>query len=127
MATLNSSQRSALESAIIKARKLSEKGARNALMAMAVDQSEPFIHLNAGQRELRRRLRNRARLLGDKLEEKQQEIDHLSYELAYEYWHKMLFAKFLESNSLLMHPVHGISVSMDECEELAREENHADK
>ncbi|MBS3903007.1 MAG: hypothetical protein KGZ30_01375, partial [Anaplasmataceae bacterium] len=127
MATLNSTQRSALESAIIKARRLAEKGARSALMAKAVDQSEPFTHMNAEQRELRRRLRNRARLLGDILEEKVQQINHLSYELAYEYWHKMLFAKFLESNGLLMHPQHGISVSLDDCEELAKEEHHADK
>lgn len=127
MATLNSSQRSTLESAIIKARKLAENGARNALMAMAVDQAEPFTHLSTEQRELRRRLRNRARLLGDILEGKVQQINHLSYELAYEYWHKMLFAKFLESNGLLMHPQHGISVSLDDCEELAKEEKHADK
>ena len=127
MATLNSTQRSALESAIIKARNLAEKGARNSLMAMAVDKNEPFTHMNAEQRELRRRLRNRARLLGDTLEEKMQQINHLSYELAYEYWHKMLFAKFLESNGLLMHPQHGISVSLDDCEELAKEEKHADK
>ncbi len=127
MATLNSTQRSALESAIIKARNLAQRGARNSLMAIAVDQAEPFSHLSAGQRELRRRLRNRARLLGDTLEGKVQKIDHLSYELAYEYWHKMLFAKFLESNNLLVHPEHKVPVSLDDCEELAKEEKHADK
>ena len=127
MATLNSNQRSTLESAIIKARKLAEKGARNALMTMAVDQSEPFTNLSTAQKELRRRLRNRARLLGDTMEEKIQKIDHLIYELAYEYWHKMLFAKFLASNNLLIHPVHNIPVSMEECEDMAKGEGHVDK
>jgi hypothetical protein len=48
-----------------------------------------------------------------------QQIDHLAYELAYETWHKMLFAKFLEANDLLMHPS-GVAVTMDDCEELAQ-------
>jgi len=39
----------------------------------------------------------------------------------------MLFAKFLECNGLLIHPEHGISVSIDDCEELAKEEGHSDK
>ncbi|NMB70662.1 MAG: N-6 DNA methylase, partial [Bacteroidales bacterium] len=50
----------------------------------------------------------------------------LTYELAYEYWHKMLFAKFLEANGLLMHP-DGVAVTMEECEELAKEEGYSDK
>jgi len=41
----------------------------------------------------------KAKLLGDKPDEKGRTvIDHLNYELAYETWHKMLFAKFLEAN-----------------------------
>ena len=128
MATLNSSQRSTLESAVINARKKSEKGAVNALKALAVDQAEPFSHMTPDQRILRNSLRVKARLLGDILQpDYKQDIDHLSYELAYEYWHKMLFAKFLESNGLLIHPSHGISVSLDECEEMAVEEGYPDK
>ena len=128
MATLNSSQRSTLESAVINARKKAEKGAVNALKALAVDQVEPFSHMPPDQRQLRNRLRVKARLLGDILQsDYKQDLDHLSYELAYEYWHKMLFAKFLESNGLLIHPSHGISVSLDECEEMAVEEGYSDK
>ena len=39
----------------------------------------------------------------------------------------MLFARFLEANNLLIHPEHGISVSLQECGEFASEEGHADK
>lgn len=127
MAVLTTQQRNTLESAVTKARKLAETGARNALFSLAVDNPEPFQHMSAEQRALRNRLRNKARLLGDELPASgHQQIDRLSYELAYENWHKMLFAKFLESNELLMH-TSGVAVSMDECEELAKEEGFIDK
>ena len=54
------------------------------------------------------------------------QIKNLTYELAYETWHKMLFAKFLEANNLLMH-TDGVPVTLEDCEELARDENFADK
>ncbi len=83
--------------------------------------------MDAEQRSLRNRLRHKARLLGDAVLDKgEHQIDHLAYELAYEYWHQMLFAKFLEANGLLMH-TSGVAVSMEDCEELAREEAYADK
>lgn len=127
MAVLTTQQRNKLESAVKQARKLAETGARNALHSLAVDHTEPFAHMSADQRALRNRLRNKARLLGDELSASGgQGIDHLAYELAYEYWHKMLFAKFLEANGLLIHS-DGVAVTMEECEELAREEGFADK
>jgi hypothetical protein len=127
MAVLTQQQRNTLESAVKQARRVSEAGALNALRAFAVDNPEPFPHMNAEQRGLRNRLRSKARLLGDELPSSgHQQIDQLSYELAYEYWHKILFAKFLEANSLLMHP-DGVSVTMEECEELAKEEGFSDK
>ena len=127
MPVLTPQQRNTLESAVKQARKLSESGARNALKAIAVDNPEPFPHMHPEQRSLRNRLRTRARLLGDELPSSgHQQIDHLAYELAYEYWHKMLFAKFLEANGLLMHP-DGVSVTMEECEELAKEAGYIDK
>jgi len=38
----------------------------------------------------------------------------------------MLFARFLEANDLLMHP-DGVAVTLDDCEELARDEHYVDK
>jgi len=128
MAVLTPQQRNTLESAVKQARKLSELGALNALKAMAVNYPEPFAHMSAEQRALRNSLRSKARLLGDELPANgAQRIDNLSYELAYETWHKMLFAKFLEANDLLIHTSSGVSVSMEDCEELAADEGYLDK
>jgi hypothetical protein len=128
MAVLTPQQRNALESAVKQARKISEIGAFNALKAMAVNNPEPFTHMSAEQRSLRNNLRSKARLLGDELPANgAQRIDNLSYELAYETWHKMLFAKFLEANDLLIHTASGVAVSMEDCEELAKDENFIDK
>jgi hypothetical protein len=127
MPALTSIQRAALEKTVTAARRHAETGARNALKALAVDQPEPYAHTDAGQRALRNRLRAKARLLGDALQPTgHQGIDRLAYELAYEYWHRMLFARFLEANHLLMHPG-GVAVTMDECAELAPEEDYPDK
>ena len=79
------------------------------------------------QRALRNRIRSKGRLLGDELSTGgPQEIRHLSQELAYDYWHKILFARFLEANGLLIH-TSGVAVSLEECEEMAKSEGHPDK
>lgn len=127
MAVLTPQQRNTLEAAVKQARKVAEQGAFNALQAMAVNHPEPHAHMDATERSLRNSLRSKARLLGDELKANgEQGITHLSYELAYETWHKMLFAKFLEANHLLMHP-DGVAVTMEDCEELGKEEGYADK
>lgn len=127
MEVLTSQQRTTLENAVKKARNLAETGAANALKAIGVQHREPFQHLNTEERKLRNQLRSKARLLGDTLEaDGTQQIDKLAYELAYETWHKMLFARFLEANNLLMHP-DGVAVTLADCEELAPEEGYADK
>ena len=127
MAVLTPQQRNTLETAVKQARKVAELGAFNALHGMAVDHPEPFAHMTPEQRSLRNSLRSKARLLGDALPTSgAQKIVHLSYELAYETWHKMLFAKFLEANGLLMH-TDGVAVTMEDCEELAKEEGFVDK
>lgn len=128
MAVLTPQQRNTLETAVKQARKFAEVGAFNALKAMAVNNPEPFSHMAAEQRTLRNNLRSKARLLGDELPASgAQRIDNLSYELAYETWHKMLFAKFLEANNLLIHTASGVAVTMEDCEELASDENFIDK
>jgi hypothetical protein len=127
MAVLTSQQRNTLETAVKLARKAAETGAFNALHGLAVDHPEPFAHMNPSQRALRNNLRSKARLLGDALPASgAQQIAHLSNELAYETWHKMLFAKFLETNALLMHP-DGVAITMQDSEELANDEGYVDK
>ena len=128
MRVLTAQERNILEKAVISARNIAEEGATNGLKNLAVDQSEPFQHQTSEQRTLRNVLRAKARLLGDEREDNgKHEILNLAYELAYEYWHKLLFARFLEANNLLMHPKMGVSVTLEELEELAPEEGYTDK
>src|SRR6185503_10763285 len=49
-----------------------------------------------------------------------QSIDRLVAECAYEHWHRMLFARFLAENDLLIEPESGAAVTLDECAELAK-------
>ena len=105
MPALASDLRRQLENVIIDTREKAEVAARAALQRLAVDAAKPFDHFNDEQRAFRNRLRARARQAGDvRKANGEQEIDQLTQELAYEYWHRMLFARFLAENHLLMHP-----------------------
>jgi hypothetical protein len=119
--------RSQLENRVIAAREVAETAARAALARLAVGEREPHAHLSPEQRQLRVRLREHGRRLGDRRSERtgEQPTDHLAAEVAYEAWHRMLFARFLAENHLLMHPA-GVAVSLEECEEIAREEGVGD-
>ena len=120
MPALASDLRRQLEKVCVQARELAEAAARSALQKRAVDAAEPFAHFTAADKELRIRLRARGRQVGDiRHANKTQAIDQLTQELAYEYWHRMLFARFLAENHLLMHP-DGVPVSIEECDELAK-------
>lgn len=119
MPALESDLRRQLENVIIQARDVAEGAAWSALQKRAVDVAEPFTHFGPKEKELRNRLRARGRQVGDvRNADKSQSIDQLTQELAYELWHRMLFARFLAENHLLMHP-DGVAVSLEECEELA--------
>ncbi len=123
MPVLSAEQRNKLERTVVEARDVAEAGARAALEALAVHHHEPYSHMSSEQRRLRNHLRARARQLGDKQDKSGKlEIIHLIQECAYEYWHRMLFARFLAENDLLIEPEMGVAVSLDECDELAREE-----
>jgi hypothetical protein len=123
MPVLSAEQRNKLERTVVEARDVAEAGARAALEALAVHHHEPYSHMSSEQRRLRNHLRARARQLGDKQDKGGKlEIIHLIQECAYEYWHRMLFARFLAENDLLIEPEMGVPVSLDECDELAREE-----
>ena len=124
MPALASDLRKTLENTVVKAREKAEGGARDALTALAVGASEPFASMSEEERKLRNRLRARGRQLGDQRDPQKgsQGIERLVREMAYEHWHRMLFARFLAENQLLIEPSSGVSISLDECEELAAEE-----
>jgi hypothetical protein len=124
MPALASDLRKTLEATVVKAREKAEGGARDALTALAVDASEPFGSMSEEERKLRNRLRARGRQMGDQRDPQRatQSIERLVREMAYEHWHRMLFARFLAENQLLIEPSSGVSISLDECEELAAEE-----
>jgi hypothetical protein len=126
MAMLSKSLRNLLEKTVKEGRERAEAGAKSALDALAVPHREPFAHLSPEERELRNRLRAHGRQLGDHRHHKtgEHDIHHLLAECAYEHWHRMLFARFLAENHLLMHP-EGVAVTLEECAELALEEGAA--
>jgi hypothetical protein len=121
--TLSSHLRNKLERAVVEARDAAEAGARAALEALGVHSHEPYGHMSAEERRLRNHLRARARQLGDRQERSGAlAMDHLVNECAYEHWHRMLFARFLAENDLLIEPEMEVPISLEEAEELAKEE-----
>ena len=106
------------------ARRDAEAGARRALEALAVDRRDPHAGTAPDEQALRRRLRAHGRQLGDRRDARAgtQRIDRLAHEVACEHWHRMLFARFLAENGLLIEPDSGVPVSLAECAELAREQ-----
>lgn len=122
MPALASTLRQQLGTAVKAARKVAEAGARKALEALAVHEPDPYRHMDEAQRDLRRKLRAQARQLGDGESHTRRgayEIKHLVEKLAYDQWHRILFARFLLENDLLISPDHGVAVALDDCEELA--------
>src|ERR1700722_19364108 len=110
-----------LETAITQARTIAESGARKALQALAVHEPDPYLYMDEGQRDLRRKLRAQAKQLGDGESQTKRgayEIKHLVEKLAYDQWHRILFARFLLENSLLISPEHQVWVTLDDCEDL---------
>lgn len=123
MPTLSSDLRNQLERTVIAARDAAEEGARAALEALAVHHHEPYGHMSPEDRDLRNHLRARARQLGDRQDKSGWlVIDHLVSECAYEHWHRMLFARFLAENDLLIEPEMEVAISLEEAEDLAKEE-----
>jgi hypothetical protein len=108
---LSSDLRSALEKAVIAARDAAEEASRAALGVLAVGAARVPDHFDDESKRLRVALRADARQLGG--------FELLVEECAYEQWHRMLFARFLAENDLLVHPKHGVPVTLDECEEIA--------
>jgi hypothetical protein len=117
--------RSQLESTVKSARDIAEKGASAALKHLAVGDAKVPDYLTGERKALRRRLRAHGRALGDaKARDDSQEMQHLVWEVAYEHWHRMLFARFLAENGLLLWEP-GAALSLDECEALVQEHDEA--
>ena len=112
-----------LEKAVLEARATAEEAAKASITALAVNRATPFGTLDPAQRRLRNALRARARQLGDG--SLHRGLPLLVEEVAYQQWHRMLFARFLAENGLLMHPT-GVPVTLQDCAELASEEGEPD-
>lgn len=123
-AALNKSLRSKLEKTVEQARDIVEVAVGEALTRLGVADANAPTYLSESERKLRTRLRAHGRQLGDVLskESSKQETELLINEMAYEHWHRMLFARFLEQSDLLMYEP-GTHVTLDECFELAEEED----
>ncbi|WP_270659879.1 Eco57I restriction-modification methylase domain-containing protein [Aeromonas sp. Y301-2] len=119
---LDKTLRNQLESTVLAAREVVETACREEIERLGVADATAPAFLSDGQRKLRNRLRAHARQLGDVLHDNgKQETAHLLAEMAYEQWHRMLFARFLEQNNLLMYDAY-TPVTLDECAELLEEE-----
>ena len=116
--------RSQLENTVKSGRDVAEKAALAALCQMAVSEAKAPDYLTDEHKALRRRLRTHGRALGDKkATDDTQSLQHLVWEVAYEHWHRMLFARFLAENGLLMWEP-GAPVSLDDCRDMV--DNHPD-
>ena len=114
--------RSQLENTVKSARDVAEKAALAALRQLAVSEAKAPDYLSDELKALRRRLRAHGRALGDvKAKDDTQGLQHLVWEVAYEHWHRMLFARFLAENGLLMWEL-GAPVSLEDCQNLVDHE-----
>ena len=115
MRALSSPLRKQLEGSVLAARRAAESASRAALAGLGVFQSEKPGHLDAEQAALRNGLRQKWRQLGGD----EQAKALLAAECAYEQWHRLLFARFLAENGLLLHPQYKAPVTLADCDELA--------
>ena len=129
MQPLEKTLRNRLERTVTEARTNAETAAKVALDQLGVGEAAPFSHLKEPERELRRKLRVHGRQLGDLRDAKAEtkELYRMVEEVAYEHWHRMLFARFLAENDLLMYPdpTSPVAVTLQECEDLAADEGAA--
>jgi hypothetical protein len=124
--SLSKEHRKLLENTTAQARVLAEMASKAALENLAVHEKgyRPHMADQPVQRDLRNRLRSRAKALGDARDPKgEQSIRHLTELAAYEHWHRLLFTRFLTENHLLITDEENgsVPITLDECEELAPE------
>ena len=126
---LEKSLRNELERTVSRARVIAESAAREAIGQLCVAENVPGAHLDPEARDLRNKLRAHARALGDEHLAKpengcDQRTEALVEEIAYEQWHRMIFARFLAENDLLMFDDGSgtpLPIALDDAAELAEE------
>lgn len=119
---LNSDQRRFLDTQTQRARAAAQRAAEDALRALAVAELSRPGYLNEEQNKLRLALRDKARQLGDETARAGAPLTNLIHDVAYEQWHRLLFARFLEVNGLLRHPEYrDVPLSLEDCGDLASE------
>jgi hypothetical protein len=129
MQPLEKMLRNKLERTIREARDIAEAAARASLEQLGVGEANPHPYLSEEERSLRVRLRAHGRQQGDLRDfDGRQETSRLIEEVAYQHWHRMLFACFLAENNLLMYPdpIEPIPVTLEECDDLAAGEGAKD-
>ncbi len=97
---------------MLAARRAAESASRAAIEGLGVFADRRPEHLDAQQASLRNGLRAKWRQVGD-------DRALLVAECAYEQWHRLLFARFLAENRLLLHPQYRAPVTLADCDELA--------
>lgn len=119
---LDKTLRGKLEKTVEKARDIVEVAVTEALTRLGIGEGNAPNYLSEVERKLRTRLRAHGRQLGDVLNRDtgKQETELLVNEMAYEHWHRMLFARFLEQNDLLMYDKN-IQITLDDCVDLVEE------
>jgi hypothetical protein len=117
---LNSEQRRFLDTQTQRAREVAQRAAEDALRALAVSEPSRPAYISEQQNKLRLALRDKARQLGDDTSRAGVPLTNLVHDVAYEQWHRLLFARFLEVNGLLRHPEYrDIPLSLEDCGDLA--------
>jgi hypothetical protein len=109
MAALDSTLRRQLERTVVRARMSAESAADKALKRLGMHQHEPPSALTPDERTFRRELAAQKSQLAD--------YRALVEQCAYEQWHRILFARFLAENELLIHPTAGVAVSLEDCDD----------
>lgn len=113
MTVLSGEQRKLLLDVVVQARDVVEGACTQRIAALGVAADRAPAVLGEADRAVRVGLRARARQLGS--------VEALVAEAGFEHWHRMLFARFLADNGLLVHPQFQVPVTMDEIAELAAE------
>lgn len=118
-APLGSGLRKSLEQVVVEARDVVEAGVGKVVVGrLGVGERRSPTGLADDEKVLRRALVAKRRQAGS--------MEAVVEEVAFGLWHRMLFARFLAENNLLIHPTHNVPVSLAECTELAEAEGLAD-